>query len=67
MRLQREIESPTYKLHQLKLRMEREQVGLEEAKARLEKQVYRMKEELCETKAFYEERISQLNAQIRRL
>ena len=46
LRLQREIESPTYKLHQLKFRMERERVGLEEAKAKLEKQLYKAHEEL---------------------
>ena len=67
LRLQREIESPTYKLHQLKFKMERERVGLEEAKAKLEKQVYKLKEELAETKSFYEERIGQMSATIKRL
>jgi len=66
-RLQREIESPTYKLHQLKFKMERERVGLEESKAKLEKQVYRLKEELSETKAFYEERIAQMDTSNKRL
>lgn len=37
LRLQKEIESPTYKLHELKFKMERERVGLEESKAKLEK------------------------------
>ena len=58
LRLQKEIESPTYKLHSLKFKMERERVGLEEAKAKLEKQLYLAKEELSETKTFYEERIA---------
>jgi len=35
LRLQTEIESPTYKLQSLKLKMERERFGLEEAKAKL--------------------------------
>ena len=47
--------------------MERERVGLEESKAKLEKQVYRLKEELSESKVFYEERILCLNQTIERL
>lgn len=47
--------------------MERERVGLEESKAKLEKQVYRLKEELSETKAFYEERIAQMDTSNKRL
>ena len=66
-RLQKEIESPTYKLHQLKFKMERERVGLEEAKAKLEKQVYRLEEELTEVKSFYEERLRQMDLTIKRL
>ena len=38
--------------------MERERIGIEEANAKLEKQLYRVKEELSETKTFYEERIA---------
>lgn len=37
LRLEREIESPTYKMQELKYKMERERVGLEESKAKLEK------------------------------
>ena len=33
-------------------------MGLEESKAKLEKELYRLKEELSETKVFYEERIA---------
>ena len=58
LRLQREIESPTYKLHQLRFKMERETIALEEAKTKLEKQLFKVKEELSETKLFYEERIA---------
>ena len=66
-RLEREIESPTYKLQELKFKMERQRFGLEESKAKLEKQVYRLQQELCETKAFYEERIAQMGLTIRKL
>ena len=41
--------------------MERERFNLEEAKAKLEKQVYRLQQELKETKTFYEERIAQMD------
>ena len=47
--------------------MERERVGLEEAKAKLEKTVYRLQEELSETKTFYEERLGELQHTISRL
>ena len=67
LRLEKEIESPTYKLQELKFKMERETVKIEEAKAKLEKQVYKLKEELSETKKFYEERIEDMNLKIKRL
>lgn len=47
--------------------MERERVGIEEAKAKLEKEVFRLKEELGETKTFYEERIAQMDLTIKKL
>ena len=47
--------------------MERERVGLEEAKAKLEKELFKVKEELSETKNFYEERIAQMDQTIKKL
>ena len=47
--------------------MERERIAVEEAKAKLEKQLYRVKEELSETKTFYEERIAQMDMTIKKL
>lgn len=47
--------------------MERERVGLEESKAKLEKDLFRLKEELGETKLFYEERIAQMDETIKKL
>ena len=47
--------------------MERERMGLEESKAKLEKELYRVKEELSETKVLYEERIAQMDQSIKKL
>lgn len=47
--------------------MERERVGLEEAKTKLEKELFRAREQLEETKSFYEERLTQMDHSIRLL
>ena len=47
--------------------MERERVGLEEAKTMLEKELFRAREQLEETKSFYEERLTQMDHSIRLL
>jgi len=63
-KLKQQLESPTFKVKQLRLSLEREVIQMAEKTAKFEKEAIKLREELHETKCFYEEQISSLNSRI---